>query len=71
MFFEKDTITDAEKEAVQLAINEKMTGKTDSVRKELATDLRKKYGIALLGDIKKKDLLNVLEDIQIWEPANG
>ena len=68
---EKDTITDAEKEAVQLAINEKMTGKTDAVRKELAADLRKKYGIALLGDIKKKDLLNVLEDIQIWEPANG
>ena len=68
---EKDTITDAEKEAVQLAINEKMTGRTDAVRKELAADLRKKYGIALLGDIKKKDLLSVLEDIQNWESANG
>ena len=68
---EKDTITDAEKEAVQLAINEKMTGKTDAVRKELAADLRKKYGIALLGDIKKKDLLSVLEDIQNWESANA
>ena len=58
-----------EREALQLTWNEAVAGTSEAVRNEFASDLKKKYGFKMFGDVKKKDLLSVIEDIQNWEPS--
>ena len=65
-----DTISEDEKNAVQMALNNKCKDHPETYRKELVSDLRKKYGFSTAGDIKKKDLLSVIQDITVWESAN-
>ena len=64
-----ETISPEEREAVQLTWNERVKGTSEAVRNEFASDLKKKYGFKMFGDVKKKDLLSVIEDIQNWEPS--
>ncbi len=64
-----ETVSPEEREAVQLTWNERVKGTSEAIRNEFAADLKKKYGFKMFGDVKKKDLLSVIEDIQNWEPS--
>jgi hypothetical protein len=67
---EKKFISAEGAKAVQDIWNEKVRGANAEKVKEFAGDLRKKYGFGHFPEIRSKDLVDVIADIQEWS-ENG